>query len=104
MRKLIFLSSLAIGCIVCWQIGARVNIAHVLPIAFLIMGMAIGAVAAAIAVAEPKERNVGEYTQDTEKATVQPTALVVQPERWFVIEPTVMILPTATHGKLEVGR
>lgn len=56
----------------------------------VILGAVFSAATALIAVAAAQRHPVA----------AQPTALTVQPERWFVVERDVLVLPSATQGKL----
>lgn len=101
MRKLTGIGALIFICIAGWQIGEGMTPGSLNMALGVCFGMMGGIPAALIALAGSNRRvDVYHHTiaETSPQSAVQPTAITVQPERWFVVE------PSATRQRIEVTR
>lgn len=105
MSKAIIIAVPVVAAIVAAYAGSVLSHAAIAMALGVIFGIMFVAPAALIAAA-CTERNTATITHQvdiySQTVAVQPTVLAVQPERWFVVERDVLVLPSATQGKLEV--
>lgn len=105
MSKAIIITVPIIAAIVAAYTGSVLSHAAIAMALGVILGMMF-IVPAALIAAVCTERHTATITHrvDVYGHTVaeQPTALTVQPERRFVVERDVLVLPSATQGKLGV--
>lgn len=114
IRKIVDIGALIFIAAIGWKIGEHMTDGALNMALGVIFGMMFGLPAALIAYAtsnrtqEPTAHRVDIYAHLVAETppvpATQPTTLTVQPKKWFVVEPTVMVLPTATQGKLGVTR